>query len=70
MNQLNLSEELDSSNTFYTSFWTFELKYTFSLKKILSFSFSVEKNNNKKQNFLGENSSKILVEWFFVLLPH
>ena len=39
MNQLNSSEELDSSNTFYTSFWNFELTCTFSLKNCFHFSF-------------------------------
>ena len=44
INQLNSSEELDSSNTFYTSFWNFELKCTciFS-SKLLSFLFSKKK---------------------------
>ena len=39
MNQLNSSEELDSSKTFYPSFWKLELKCTFSLKFAFIFLF-------------------------------
>ena len=44
MNQLNSSEELDSSKTFYPSFWNFELERTLSVKKFPTFSFSPKKN--------------------------
>ena len=48
MNQLNSSEELDSSNTFYTSFWNSELKCTYSLKNCFHFHFLW-----KKRKFIG-----------------
>ena len=47
MNPLNSSEELDSSKTFYPSFWKLELKCTFSLKFAFLFLFSLNKTINK-----------------------